>query len=148
VEFFHSLQSETHRPHLLFDELNRHNLLILGNSFSGWLARFFLRMAKRQRLSMGGKTDYVADAGISADSNLVLFLRHFSRGTKIYSGGDAIEFVAELHRRWTERHPASDLSPTVRSTELQTGAVFLSYASEDRATVEKIKDALEAVGVD
>jgi hypothetical protein len=151
VEFFHSLQSDTRRPQLLFDELNRKSLLILGSSLSGWLARFFMRMAKRQRLSAGGKTDYVADTRISSDASLVLFLRHFSRGTKIFRGGGAVEFVGELHTRWMDRHPQSVVSPadTARPAEAaEAGAVFLSYASEDRAAVVSIKEALEAAGVE
>jgi TIR domain/SIR2-like domain len=151
VEFFHSLQSDTRRPQLLFDELNRKSLLIVGSRLSGWLARFFMRMAKRQRLSAGGKTDYIADSTLSSDANLVLFLRHFSRGTKIFRGGGAIEFVNELHTRWMERHPQAETSieEAIPATpHRDTGAVFLSYASENRDAVIAIKDALEAVGVD
>jgi hypothetical protein len=160
VEFFHALQSETHRPQLLFDELNEKSLLILGSRFSGWLARFFIRMAKRERLSVGGKTDYVVDATVSGDDNLVLFLKNFSRGTKVFSAGGSVEFVNELHRRWMDAHPAPTGpqatvdpggAPKIKASEsadTAAGAVFLSYASEDRPIVEKIKNALEAVGID
>lgn len=149
VEFMHSLHSETHRPALLFDELNRQSLLLLGNRFTGWMARFFLRMAKSGRLSSGGKSDYVADPEISNDTRQVLFLKSFSRTTKIYRGGEAVDFVTELHRRWIERHP-TPVQPVPRPTDpsdMERGAVFLSYASGDREPVEKIKAALEAAGV-
>jgi TIR domain/SIR2-like domain len=154
VEFFHSLQSETRQPPLLFDELNRQSLLILGSRFSGWLARFFMRMSKRQRLSVGGKSDYIVDAEISSDGNQVLFLKNFSKATKIYRSGGVLEFVGELHQRWRERHPdnsirAVDFLPSVStSSEVEPGAVFLSYASGDSEAVEKLKTALEAAGVD
>jgi hypothetical protein len=155
VEFVHALQSETRRPQGLFDELARQSLLVLGNSFNGWLARFFMRLAKRQRLSVGGKTDYVADGRVSADENLVLFFRHFSRGTKVVRSANAVEFVAELHQRWVERHgtaaPEADAAAdraAAGSGSGVAGEVFLSYASEDRSAVEKIKVALEAAGVD
>lgn len=154
VEFFHSLQSQTRQPPLLFDELNRQSLLILGNRFSGWLARFFMRMTKKQRLSAGGKSDYVADKEVSSDSNQVLFLKNFSKATKIYSSGGVLEFVNELHQRWRERHPDDSLYPldclpsTSAVSEVQPGAVFLSYASGDSEAVERIKTALEAAGVD
>jgi hypothetical protein len=150
VEFIHSLHSETHRPSLLFDELNRQSLLLIGNRFTGWLARFFLRMAKSGRLSSGGKSDYVVDREISNDTTQVLFLKSFSRTTKIYRSGEAVDFVAELHRRWFERHP-TPVRPMPRPadpSDMERGAVFLSYASGDIKTVEKIKMALEAVGVD
>jgi hypothetical protein len=155
LEFVHALQSETREPQLLFDELNRNNLLILGGSFGGWLARFFLRTAKRQRLLMAhGSTDYVADTTVSDDDDLVLFLRHFSSRTKIFQGGGPVEFVNELHQRWVDRHPSTETEvvqgaePLSAPTEMEPGAVFLSYASEDRSAVQAIKEALEAVGID
>jgi hypothetical protein len=154
VEFFHSLQSETHRPPRLFDELNRQSLLILGCRFGGWLTRFLMRMSKGQRLSVGGKNDYVADIGVSSDDNLVLFLRNFSRATKVYSSGGVLDFVNELHRRWMELHPvappdaiAAPISAS-GSKQGEVGAVFLSYASEDQVSAEKIKNALEVAGID
>ena len=154
VEYFHSLQSETHRPQRLFDELNRQSLLILGCRFGGWLTRFLMRMSKGQRLSAGGKSDYVADSGVSGDDNLVLFLRNFSRATKVYRSGGALDFVNELHQRWMDLHPVplpgqvTALPQPVSQPSAEAGAVFLSYASEDRPSAERIKNALEAAGVD
>src|SRR5262249_22719718 len=90
----------------------------------------------------------------SDDSNLVLFLRRFNRSVEIFRDGGAVEFVKELHQRWMERHPASEARPTAQyrgvspPAEMEPGAVFLSYASEDRLAVEKIKNALEQAGVD
>jgi hypothetical protein len=147
VEFFHSLQDDSRRPPALFDQLVRQTLLILGCRFEDWVARFFMRMAQRQRLSVGAKTEYIAEG--KTDDNLVIFLRHFSRGTKIYTGGGAVEFVRELHQRWTDRQHASD--PAALSSEpaeMRAGAVFVSYASEDRRAAEKIKNALELAGMD
>jgi hypothetical protein len=155
LEFVHSLQSETRQPSLLLDELNRRSLLILGSSFGGWLARFFIRAAKRERLLRAhARTDYVADARVLEDTGLVVFLRHFANRTKVFEGGGAVEFVNELHRRWSERHPASGDEPAVPAEEptshadMEPGAVFLSYASEDRDEAASIKDALEKAGVD
>ncbi len=155
IEFFHSLQSETRRPAQLFHELSGRSLLMLGTHLSGWLTSFLMRMSKRQRLSSDDKTDYVADDTVSNDANLVLFLERFSRGTEVFRDADPVAFVAELHKRWTERHrylpltpdtPQGDTSPSPR--ELEPGAVFLSYASEDRPAVEKLKAALEEARVD
>lgn len=153
VEYFHSLQSETHHPQLLFEELSRQSLLILGCRFGGWLTRFLMRMSKGQRLSTGGKSDFVADIGVSSDDDLVLFLRNFSRATKIYHGGSVLDFVNELHQRWMDLHPApkpgqvKPLPEPISPNPAEVGAVFLSYASEDRVSAEKIKNALEAVGI-
>ena len=51
LELLHALQSESRRPERLFDELENNHLLIVGGNFSDWVARIFLRTAKRRRLS-------------------------------------------------------------------------------------------------
>lgn len=161
LEFMHSLQSETRRPNALFDALNRSHVLIVGSTFSGWLARFFFRITKRGRLSnASGKTDFVADRCVGEDLGLVYFLNHFRTRTKVFPG-ESVAFVDELHRRWMKRHPPSkpgvDQRPTGTSGKderdpdvpgMPPAAVFLSYASEDRKSVEAIKSQLEAAGVD
>jgi hypothetical protein len=154
IEFFHSLQSDTRRPAQLFHQLSSRSLLLLGTRFSGWLTSFLMRMSKRQRLSSDDKTDYVADASVSNDANLVLFLERFSSATEIFRDGDAVAFVNELHQRWTERHPETSMPSTPHEpgvsapSDVEPGAVFLSYASGDWAAVEKLKTALEEARVD
>ena len=156
LEFVHSLQSEARRPRNLFDELTRNNLLVLGAGLPDWLARFLIRFANRERLSegRGGKLDVLADSALRQDPNLVSFLEHFSGRTKVFDGG-AIEFVEELHRRWTARAAAAAPRPAPgpaaaprAAQEVEHGAIFLSYASEDRAIVEALKDQLEAAKLD
>ena len=51
LEFICALQSEHLTPEKLFHELEHNHLLLIGSDFSNWLARLFLRMAKRKRLS-------------------------------------------------------------------------------------------------
>lgn len=156
LEFLYSLQSESHRPHLLFDELSRRQLLLLGSSFPDWIARFFLRIVNRERLWIArGKADVVADTGLRQERALIRFLQRFSKRTKVFQGGGAVEFVAELHQRWTERHPPEADLPVPETSErpsspldMVPGAVFLSYASEDRPVVEALRNALESAGVD
>jgi hypothetical protein len=154
LEFVHSLQSETRRPQRLFDELNTGQLLIIGSSFSNWLARFFIRLARRERLwHVRGKTDVVADDRTPADTELVTFLRHFSARTKVFPGG-AIAFVNELHARWMAAHPASSAvspskpEPAGGPLDMEPGAVFISYANEDRPIAEILSHELERHGVD
>lgn len=158
LELLHSLQSESSRPQRLFDELNRRQLLLLGGGFPDWLARFFLRTSRSDRLwQVRDRTDIVADARMRDDPSLVAFLRSFSSRTRISSQG-AVEFVGELHRRWTERHPPQEAAPEepVRAQaagvggplEVKSGAVFLSFSSEDRTVVEALRDELERAGVD
>ena len=154
LEFMHSLQNETKRPQRLFDELNQAHLFIVGCSVTEWLARFFLRISRRERLLLArGKTDIVADSRVRDDASLVLFLHQFKTGTKIFPGGGALEFVNELHERWTARHPRHESeAPTIEraavAPSMEEGAVFLSYASEDLPHAQRIKDDLEHAGVD
>ena len=154
LEFVHALQSESRRPNLLFDELDRRQLLLLGGGYPDWLARFVLRTPRRERLWLvRGRTDVVADARMRDDPALVAFLKHFSSRTRIYSGG-ALDFVQELSRRWSEKHPAQETvpepaqAPAPGPLDMKPGAVFLSYASEDRPVVARLKEELESAGVD
>ena len=154
LEFMHSLQNETRRPQRLFDDLNQAHLFIVGCSLTEWLARFFLRISRRDRLLMArGKTDIVADSRVRDDASLVHFFQQFKTGTKIFPGGGALEFVNELHERWTARHPQREseplpLEPAPAASRMEDGAVFLSYASEDLLQARRIKEALERAGVD
>jgi hypothetical protein len=97
-----------------------------------------------------GKTDYVADRRAQQNQPLLTFLEHFSPRTKVFQGGGAAEFVRELHQRWSKLHAAP--APLVTATQervdentgKESGAIFLSYASEDRGRVREIAHALRA----
>ena len=155
LEFVHALQApETKSPELLFDALKSSNLIIVGPGLSDWLVRLFLRIAKRQRLlQVRASTDYLADAQVNDECKLAAFLKHYSKRTRVYTKGGGVDFVDELHRLWLERHPDSNGDgPVVGGTAsrdlIEPGAVFLSYASEDREAAKTLKEALERVGID
>jgi hypothetical protein len=151
LEFIHSLQSAG-LPVNLFSALDERPLLIVGCSFPGWLVRFFIRAARRNRLLMArGKTDFVVDASGREDPALLAFLRNFKTRTEFFHHDDPVTFVGELHRRWYERLAAARPQADPESRELPTmtpGAVFLSYASDDRPAAQAIRDALDAAGMD
>jgi hypothetical protein len=73
--------------------------------------------------------------------------------TRVYTG--AAQFVDELHRRWTARRKPADVIslgaapqrvlPPER--EMPENAVFISYAREDLAAVQKLKAGLDAAGI-
>jgi hypothetical protein len=155
LEFVHALQSESHRPKNLFDELRTKNLLILGENFPDWLARFFLRTAKQIRLSESrGGMEFLADARVQSDKNLVLFLQRFSKKTRMFRGRSPVDFVAELWKRWTERNPDANkpAAPSVSAgpagaDDMPAGAVFISYTHEDLHAVQRLRDELLAQGV-
>ena len=150
LEFVHALQSENRRPARLHDELTRNSLLLIGCSFSGWLARFFIRLGRRSRLSGSrGKLDVVADTAARTDEGLILFLDHFSTRTRVLTDTPQ-DFVDELHRRWLER-AGEGPDPNSASSEVtgrRDGSVFISYASEDREYAAALRDALEAAGME
>ena len=102
LEFICGLQSEHLAPERLFHELEHSHLLLIGGNFSNWLARLFLRMAKRRRLSDPRDVgEVLADNHSGSDRRLMGFLQQVSVRTRVYTG--AAEFVDELHRRWSAR---------------------------------------------
>ena len=147
LEFIHALQSETRQPRLLFDHLRDSHLLLVGCSFPDWLARFFLRTLRRQRLGMDrDRYEAVADDRTRTDGALVLFLQDCR--VQVYPGGGTAPFVAELEARLkSQPRLAEEPPPRPPGPADVRYAVFLSYASEDRERVARIKDALEGAGI-
>ena len=154
LEFICALQSEHLAPEKLFHELEHSHLLFIGSNFTNWLARLFLRMAKRQRLSDPRDVgEVLADDHTSQDDRLVAFLQQVSVRTRIYMGAE--RFVDELHERWQARRrsapPAAPAAAPLRfmppAREMPENAVFISYAREDLPAVQQIKAALDAAGV-
>ena len=153
LEFICALQSEHLTPEKLFHELEHNHLLFIGSSFTNWLARLFLRMAKRHRLSDPRDVgEVLADNHSDKDSRLMAFLQQVSVRTRIYGGAE--KFVDELHRRWLVRRKPGEVIPfgapqrfMPPEREMPEGAVFISYAREDLAAVQKIKAGLDAAGV-
>jgi len=153
LEFICALQSEHLVPEKLFYELEHNHLLFIGSNFTNWLARLFLRMAKRQRLSDPRDVgEVLADDHTSHDDRLVSFLQQVSVRTRIFEGAE--RFVEELYGRWQARQrstttvatpsPARFMPP---AREMPERAVFISYAREDLPAVQQIKAGLEAAGI-
>jgi hypothetical protein len=154
LEFICALQSEHLAPEKLFHELEHNHLLFIGSNFTNWLARLFLRMAKRQRLSDPRDVgEVLADDHSSEDDRLMAFLQQVSVRTRIYMGAE--RFVDELHARWQARRKPSASTAQTGATarflpparEMPDNAVFISYAREDLAAVQLIKAGLEAAGI-
>jgi hypothetical protein len=157
LEFICALQNENLAPEKLFHELEHNHLLFIGSSFTNWLARLFLRMAKRQRLSDPREVgEVLADSHSGQDDPLVAFLQQVSVRTRIYSGAE--RFVQELHDRWQKRRESSSATSSsgVHQTparflpparEMPDNAVFISYARDDLPAVQQIKAGLESAGI-
>lgn len=156
LEFVCALQSEHLTPEKLFHELEHSHLLVIGGDLSNWLARLFLRMVKRRRLSDPRDVgEVLADSQSPRDARLVSFLQQVSLRTRIFAGAEA--FVAELHRRWLARRQASaspfggaGAGPTrflPPAREMPDQAIFISYAREDLPAVQRLKAGLDAAGL-
>ena len=139
LEFLHSLQKSL--PTTLFAELNLKDLLVIGCRFPAWLVRSFLRLSRTERMRQRtGRTVFVVDTGAREDQALIDFLRTFKTRTEIFEHDGPVEFVDELHARWMRRAPAP--AEAVVAPLPPQGAVFISYASEDRAVAEAMARAL------
>jgi hypothetical protein len=151
LEFVYKLQADAPQMHL-FDELTNKHLLILGCTFPDWLARFFIRMAKRNQLSSRrAATELLADSRTSNDHALALFLDNFSYSTRVFRGS-ATDFVDLLVDRWQAKYGAPAAVPAppamvgdAAGEEMPRGAVLISYASQDRAAAERLRTGLEQV---
>jgi TIR domain/SIR2-like domain len=145
------LQSSNRRPERLFDELKKNHLLILGEDYSDWLVRIFLRTAKGGKLSLSatqGIFEILADSKTHRDPGLVSFLVHFSSQTRVFGARGAVEFVDELWTRWRERQPkAKSAADDGASCAMPKNAIFISYARDDLPAVQELKAGLEAAGL-
>jgi len=154
LEFICALQSEHLTPERLFHELEHNHLLLIGSDFSNWLARLFLRMAKRKRLSDPRDVgEVLADDHTLKDERLVAFLQQVSVRTRVYGGAEA--FVAELHARWMKRNGGAQAASSAvapqrflpPAREMPENAIFISYAREDLPAVQRLKAAMDAAGL-
>lgn len=139
------LQLQAYEPSLpdLSQALQQAHLLLLGCRFPDWLTRLFLRIARQKRLA--GERDereYLALEPTPEDSTLVRFLERFSSRTVLVpvALGELVPALAARCRAGT------DLAAS-RPAE-RAPAVFVSYATEDRAMAEVIAEALRAQGLD
>lgn len=154
LEFICALQSQHRAPEKLFHELEHNHLLLIGSDFSNWLARLFLRMAKRKRLSdPRDVTEIFADDHTAQDARLVAFLQQVSVRTRVYGGAES--FVAELHQRWSARQRPTQAPPgggapqrfLPPAREMPENAIFISYAREDLPAVQRLKAGMDAAGL-
>jgi TIR domain/SIR2-like domain len=152
LEFMHLLQSDVKRPQNLFAELSQRDLLLIGNSFSDWVSRFFMRSTKQERIWMTAtRNRFVADDRVRNDAALLQFYRP-SPYVKVYADGSPQEFVADLRRRWEERvrllaRDTGEGGQGESPLEIAPGFVFISYARQDIAFATAVADALRRMAI-
>src|SRR5262245_51182307 len=136
----------------LFDELRTKRLLLIGNAHPDWLARFFVRLARRERLYSGNDArEFVADKAVVADIRLHDFLENFSPQTKSFGVANPIDFVDQLAEKWDafpDKPSATMARGAVVPAAAKPPAVFISYASQDRDAVNRLQTSLSGAGLD
>ena len=151
LEYLHHLQARP--PKNLCDALRDHHLLFIGNDFSDWLARFFVRTVRGERLTAAhGKEVFIVDNELRRSSTMTSFFQGFCWETNVLALNTPIEFVRTLNQKWFERHPAEaapaqQAAPEVVSQPNASHNIFISYASEDFEAVSVLCDKLEQAGL-
>jgi hypothetical protein len=152
LEFIWKLHEESNSARLanLFDEVSTKRLLLIGNAHPDWLARFFVRLARRDRLNSGNDArEFVADGAVTSNVLLHDFLENFSPQTKSFGVANPIDFVNQLTEKWDAfpDKPAKATTDAVKPAG-KPPAVFVSYASQDRDAVERLQIGLGGAGLD
>jgi hypothetical protein len=149
LEFIHNLQiNAAEGMKRLYSGLCTQNLLLIGCNFADWLTRFFIRLSNTQRLADNrSKREFLIEHS-AVGGSLTLFLERFSPDTWVFPG-TAREFVAELARRWGEKHPPSapqpeESRPQIRSEE----TFFISYSRDDLSAARRLFADLQEIGAD
>ena len=154
LEFIWKLHEESMSVRLanLFDELRTKRLLLIGNAHPDWLARFFVRLARRDRLYSGNDArEFIADEVTVVDAHLRDFLENFSPQTKSFGVANPVEFVDQLAEKWDafpDKPSAARSGVTVAPSATKPPAVFISYASQDREAVGRLQSSLGGSGLD
>jgi hypothetical protein len=154
LEFIWKLHEESMSVRLanLFDELRTRRLLLIGNAHPDWLARFFVRLARRDRLYSGSEAhEFVADGAVVADLQLRDFLENFSPQTNSFGVANPIEFVDQLAEKWDAfpgKPPVDGSGGPPVPVAARPPAVFVSYATQDREAVERLQAGLSGAGLD
>jgi hypothetical protein len=152
LEYLHRLQARP--PKNLCDALRDHHLLFIGNAFSDWLARFFVRTVRGDRLSTPhGKEIFIVDDEFRRSSTMTSFFQGFCWETNILAANTPVEFVRLLHEKWFERNPQTSSNTTVvpdlvhEPAKSASHSIFISYASEDLEAAGRVRDTLDRLGL-
>lgn len=161
VDFMAALLSKRGAvPTNLLARLKESNLLLVGNRFHDWLARFFIRLTNDEPVSAGGETqELFADDVALVDQDLKEFFLLFRKErTHIYqsansscTGCTATRFVDALAAAWEKEQPrqapARTTRPTATEVGLEHGSVFISYERNVMRAALIAAERLQASGV-
>ncbi len=149
LEFIHGLISrDATPPEWLLSRLRDRVLLIIGLHLPDWLERFVLRSASSGRLRKADRSYFIARAFEPSASALALFFHRFGKGSRLnVYPGNAVDFVAELSRRWTARCPEAGAG-VAAPPPAGRGSIFISYDWQNRGAVDRLHQAIVDLGGD
>jgi hypothetical protein len=135
----------------LFLLLKNQHLLFLGAPANDWILRFFLRIARQQRLSesRSGGVEYLADESAKLETPMIFYFDRMIQTTRVVDGSP-ISFVNELAERWEDEQGESKVDKEFLKRipdQLPNRSVFISYASEDQKHALAIARSLYAKGI-
>lgn len=147
MEFIYGLIEKRDQLPQLFRNLCTANLLMIGAPSEDWIVRFLLRVARGRRLSDGNERLYLTDYAGALPQAMTFFFEKATRHTRVIAG-DPCAFAIELAQRWQAQRsaPATEFFERMQE-DCPKGAVFISYAREDKAAVEMLGRALMQAGV-
>jgi hypothetical protein len=147
IEYSWSLLDQQYAPENLYDYLQKKTVFLLGCNLPDWLGRFFIHAINGRRNQETINMYYVSP---NCEPGLADYLNR--RRAKVVTSISPVDFAEQLYTRWQARSQSNVAGAAAGSTgpagEFKSGAVFLSYASEDRAKVRTIRDQLEANNID
>lgn len=149
LEFAHNLLAGGNSvPPRFLDEMRSRNLLLIGCSFPEWLARFFIRLVNRDRLSLKRAHEWLIDDSMPG-SDLTVFLKNFSRETDVISNMRPERFVAELYERWSARRGGPVEEQAAKGPDPDASGIifFVSYSrSTDAPAAQRLFEELKRLG--
>lgn len=144
------LDKGNHAPDNLYGYLQEKTVLLLGCSMPDWLGRFFIHALNGCRSDETSSKINMYYVSQFCEPGLADYLAR--RRAKVITSVPPVDFAAKLHSCWQAHRPDSCGAPEVaiaqETKDFKSGAVFLSYFSEDRAAVRAIRDQLEQKNID
>jgi SAM-dependent methyltransferase len=162
IEAIYRLHAFERSPGRLFDLISERHILLLGNAFAEWIARFFLRLTRSHPLwfTEGRTKQYLVASVFETDPLLKFFLRKCTKMTELVSGHDLDGFVTKLVARLEEKKADNieglGIGAASESSKHSVGCVFISYAatkpdgcaSVDAAAAARLAKVLDDYGIE
>jgi len=133
LEFLHYWLDENFKPKKLSNILREKYLLVLGCNYPNWLFRFFFHSMKNSPPPVPG-----SKVGMVADSRIEDGLYSFLCRADAQMHHNAEKFIDDL----LNHYPLTDSS----HQESEKNEIFISYASEDRETAQKVAELFKLNG--